>query len=107
MIGQPVYHVYIVALVLTTLTAGGAAQAGDAAEGSRIAEHLCSSCHVASNRSGGTDAVPTLESIARDPRRGPEWARQWLSDPHPPMPNPNLTRAEIENVTAYLQSLAQ
>jgi mono/diheme cytochrome c family protein len=102
MIGRPVC---IAALLLTAVAAGGAAQAADPAAGGRIAEQWCSSCHVASNRSGGTDAVPTLETIARDPRRSPEWLRQWLSDPHPPMPNPHLTQAEIENVIAYLQSI--
>ena len=76
-------------------------------KGGRIAERWCSSCHVAGNRSGGTDAVPTLESIANDPRRSPEWVRQWLNDPHPPMPNLPLTRAQIEDVVAYLGSLSR
>jgi cytochrome c len=93
------------ALFLALVMAGGTAKAGNAVEGGKIAERWCSSCHVAGNRSAGTDAVPTLESIAKDPRRSPDWLRQWLSDPHPPMPNPHLTRAEIEDVVSYLQSL--
>jgi cytochrome c len=96
-------------LFLALVVTGGAAKAGNAVEGGRIAERWCSSCHVAGNhsagRSAGTDAVPTLESIAKDPRRSPDWLRQWLSDPHPPMPNPHLTRTEIEDVVSYLQSL--
>ena len=98
---------HTVALILALGAAGGTAWAGDPAEGRRIAERWCSSCHVAGNRSGGTDAVPTLESIANDRRRSPEWVRQWLNDPHPPMPNLPLTRAQIEDVVAYLQTLRQ
>lgn len=87
------------------ILAAGVAHAGDPANGRRVAERWCSSCHVVAGR-GGTDAAPTLESIARDRRREPDWVRQWLSAPHPPMPDPNLTRAEIEDVVAYLESLA-
>src|SRR4051812_39718562 len=93
------------ALFLALVAAGGAAKAGNAVEGGKIAERWCSSCHVAGNSSAGTDAVPTLESIAKDPPHSPDWLRQWLSDPHPPMPNPHLTRTEIEDVISYLQSL--
>jgi cytochrome c len=93
-------------LVLALGAVGSAARAADPVEGGRIAERWCSSCHVAGNRSGGTDAVPTLESIANDRRRSPEWVRQWLNDPHPPMPNLPLTRAQIEDVVAYLGGLS-
>jgi mono/diheme cytochrome c family protein len=96
-----------VALILALGAAGGTARAADPAEGHRIAERWCSSCHVAGDRSGGTDAVPTLESIANDRRRSPEWVRQWLNDPHPPMPNLPLTRAQIEDVVVYLGSLSR
>ncbi|HYG88441.1 MAG TPA: cytochrome c [Azospirillum sp.] len=90
--------------VIVLCLASGAASAADPAEGRRLAERWCSSCHVVASQ-GGTDAVPPLESIARDRRRGPEWVRQWLNAPHPPMPNPNLTSAEIDDVVAYLASL--
>jgi mono/diheme cytochrome c family protein len=94
-------------LLLALPMAGGPAYAGDPAEGRRIAERWCSSCHVAPGGGGGTDAVPTLEGIARDPRHDAGWLRQWLNDPHPPMPNLQLSHAEIENVVAYLQTLAR
>ena len=97
----------IAALILALGAAGGTVWAGDPAEGRMIAERWCSSCHVAGNRSGGTDAVPTLESISNDPRRSPGWVRQWLNAPHPPMPNLPLTRAQIEDVVAYLESLSR
>jgi mono/diheme cytochrome c family protein len=96
------------ALLLVTLSSAGVpAYAGDPVEGRRIAERWCSSCHVAPGGGGGTDAVPTLESIARDPSHDSGWLRQWLNDPHPPMPNIHLSHSEIENVVAYLQTLAR
>lgn len=91
--------------VLLAFPAGTGAQAADAAAGRRLAERWCTACHVVENRSGGTDAVPTLSSIARDPGRGPDWVRRWLSAPHPPMPDLNLSRNEIDDITAYLQTL--
>lgn len=97
-----------VAFLLMALSMAGApAYGADPVEGRGIAERWCSSCHVAPGRGGGTDAVRTLEGIARDPRHDPGWLRQWLNDPHPPMPNLHLSHAEIENVVAYLQTLAR
>ncbi|MBP2291451.1 cytochrome c [Azospirillum rugosum] len=104
----------ILAAVLIVLFAPApAVHAADAENGRRIADRWCASCHVvsgsgaATNRVGGTDAVPTLASIARDPARGPNWLRQWLTAPHPPMPNLNLSRTEIDDVVAYLETLSR
>lgn len=94
-----------VALV-ALLTGAALAQPADPVAGRRIANRWCTSCHVVDSSKGGTDAVPTLASIARDPRRGPDWVRQWLTSPHPPMPNLSLSRDEIEDVVAYLRSLS-
>ena len=94
--------------ILTMAVLGGSpALAADPVEGRRIAERWCSSCHVAADHGPGTDAVPTLERIAADPRHDPAWLRQWLNDPHPPMPDLHLSHAEIENVVAFLQTLAR
>lgn len=94
-------------LLVLAVTGGSPASAADPLEGRRIAERWCSSCHVAADRGPGTDAVPTLQRIAVDPRRDPGWLRQWLNDPHPPMPDLHLSHTEIENVVAYLQTLAR
>ena len=94
-------------LLALGLMGSGAARAADPAEGRLVTQRWCSSCHVVNARQGGTDAVPTLESIAKDRSRGPDWVRRWLNDPHPPMPNPNLTRREIDDVVAYLETLSR
>jgi Cytochrome c, mono- and diheme variants len=105
---NPVMPVALAALLFPVTMA----QAADALAGKRIADRWCTSCHVVESGSKGspargTDAVPTLASIAHDPQRGPDWPRQWLTSPHPPMPDLNLSRAEIEDVVAYLQSLSR
>ncbi|MBB3264903.1 mono/diheme cytochrome c family protein [Azospirillum sp. OGB3] len=88
-------------------------QAADAEAGRSIADRWCAACHVipdgdADSRAvRGTDAVPTLSSIARDPNHNPNWLRQWLIFPHPPMPDLNLTRSETDDVIAYLQAMAR
>ncbi|MBK4720346.1 c-type cytochrome [Azospirillum sp. YIM DDC1] len=88
-------------------------QAADAEAGRSIADRWCAACHVISDGNAdspavrGTDAVPTLASIARDPNRGPNWLRQWLVAPHPPMPDLNLSRSETDDVIAYLQRMAR
>lgn len=103
-----------VTTALAVLLGGAhAAGAADAEAGRRIADRWCTACHVVSGNGaatggvGGTDAVPTLASIAHDPKRGPDWLRQWLTAPHPPMPDLNLSRTETDDVVAYLQSLSR
>ncbi|MBP2227979.1 mono/diheme cytochrome c family protein [Azospirillum agricola] len=98
--------VIAVALLLASPGVQAAATA-DPAVGRRIVERWCSSCHVSGAQGGGTDAAPTLDSIAKDRGRGPDRIRGWLADPHPPMPNMGLTRGEIDAVVAYLESLAR
>lgn len=84
-----------------------AAATVDPAAGRRIVERWCSSCHVSGAQGGGTDAAPSLDSVANDRGRGPDRVRGWLAAPHPPMPDVSLTRAEIDAVVAYLESLVR
>lgn len=57
------------------------------------------------DRSGqGSDAAPPFVAVARQNTRG--WVRAWLAAPHPPMPNFNLSRQQIDDIVAYLDSLA-
>lgn len=95
-----------VALALMAgILAAGAAHAQDPADGRRIAQRWCSSCHVVAPGAGGSDAARPFEAVANDPNFTPDGARAWLADPHPPMPNLALTREEIEAVIGYIASL--
>ncbi|NJO37736.1 MAG: hypothetical protein HC871_09095 [Rhizobiales bacterium] len=33
--------------------------------------------------------------------------KAWLADPHPPMPNLSLSRLEIDDLLAYIESLGR
>ena len=82
------------------------AQAGDSAEGRRLALQWCTSCHVVDeSQENASDAAPPFFEIANDPSRSSAGLRAWLADPHPPMPPVNLTHRETEDVIAYLESL--
>lgn len=97
----------IAAAVFTALSAAAGAQAtGDAAQGHALAQRWCSSCHIVDERSQAPDIAPPFSAIAR--RQGPDhaWVRAWLAAPHPPMPKLDLSRQQINDVVAYLDSLA-
>jgi mono/diheme cytochrome c family protein len=87
------------------LIAGGARAEGNANYGRTIAQNRCSSCHVVeSNLKGGDTAAPFSE-IARKHGNDTAWVRTWLTSPHPPMQGMALSREEIDDIVAYLQSL--
>jgi mono/diheme cytochrome c family protein len=43
--------------------------------------------------------------MARDLKYRPSFIRGWLMDPHPPMPGIMLSRQQINDIIAYLQTL--
>ena len=78
---------------------------GDAARGAVIAKRWCVNCHVVSaDQTSAKVDVPTFADIARR-RQDDRALSRFLVDPHPPMPNLNLTRQEIDDVVAYIRSL--
>ena len=91
------------AVVLTSAAAPAAAQ-GDPEVGRELALRWCTSCHVVDLEGHGADAGPALLG---DGQRTPDELRGWLAAPHPPMPNFDMSRQEIEDIVAYLESLAE
>lgn len=81
------------------------ALAADAAAGAAMAQQWCSGCHVADGAKRGSDAAPSFADIARRAHSDKSWVRTWLIQPHPPMPNLNLTRKEIDDIIAYLETV--
>jgi mono/diheme cytochrome c family protein len=79
--------------------------AGDPESGRTVAEGWCASCHALGRPQTATDAAPAFVTIAQHGHADPGRLRAWLTDPHPPMPNPGLSRQQIEDVIAYLQQL--
>lgn len=80
------------------------AASADAAAGKRLVDQWCVACHVPEQRARSSDSAPPFTVLAAR-GRDPGWLRAWLADPHPPMPNPSLTRQEIEDIVAYLGTL--
>lgn len=75
-------------------------------QGHKLAQQWCSGCHlVEAGQETGGDAAPPFMAVAQDPALTPERLTQWLSDPHPPMPNLSLANEEIAALVAYIGSL--
>jgi mono/diheme cytochrome c family protein len=83
-----------------------AAWAADRAAGERIAQRWCAACHIASpGQTRGADGVPTFEAIALDSAMNQERFRAALIGNHPAMPDAQLTRAQFDDLWAYVRAL--
>ena len=83
------------------------AKVPDPKNGLTLSRKLCSSCHLIgepTNASTPAD-VPSFPSIADRPSQSAEALTNWLVAPHPPMPDPHLTRKEIRDIAGYILSL--
>jgi mono/diheme cytochrome c family protein len=85
---------------------GGAAAAGDAAAGHALARQWCATCHVVDDQAKGPDTGPPFAAVAQGHGGDRSWVRAWLAAPHPPMSGIALTRQQIDDIVAYLDSLA-
>jgi mono/diheme cytochrome c family protein len=92
-----------VALALVTCSASGFA--ADAQRGKQFAGRVCAICHVVfKGQSPGDPNAPSLQLIAKS-RQFREKGLLWEN--HPKMPNLALTQEEMDDVTAYIKSLAK
>jgi len=98
--------VLMVACVYSSASAPPVWAAGDPARGHTLAQTWCSSCHTIERGGTGKDSAPPFASIAARGKPEQREARTFLNAPHPPMPNFNLARSEIDDIVAYLNSLA-
>lgn len=94
----------VLAAALTVAAAPALAQ-GDPREGRRIAERWCTSCHIIGVNTRGPDAAPPFVALASDPNKTEDYLKTWISNPHPPMPNFNLSRRDVDDLVAYIRSL--
>ena len=103
--------VVMLALCGATLPADAAATASksilDVTEGDRIAHTLCINCHAVDT--GGpairSDRLLSFSSIANQKNLTSTTLPAWLNTSHERMPDFNLTRDEIRQVSAYILSL--
>lgn len=80
------------------------ASAADVAMGARLAQRWCTACHVIGKGGHGQDTAPSLPPAAAS-HRDRTWLHAWLTSPHPSMPDMHLSREEIDDIIAYLDSL--
>ena len=80
--------------------------AADAGKGVQLAQQWCASCHMIEGVSGRTvqEGPPSFRSIARA-GLGTDQLRAFLSHPHGSMPDLSLTRAEMDDLLAYIGTL--
>ncbi len=92
------------ALLLTaTVLAPSGAIAADAHHGGELATRWCAACHiVASDQKSGTTQAPPFSAIAKLPRFDAARLALFLLEPHPKMPDMNLSRNEAADLAAYI-----
>jgi cytochrome c len=95
----------ILALLMLGLVAAHTARA-DAAKGAQLARQWCANCHVIANNSSASvpQGPPTFPAIAHSGMT-PDQLRAFLSHPHGSMPDLALSRAEIDDLIGYIQTL--
>lgn len=94
----------ILAMALVAASASGqTATAANVANGERLAQRWCSSCHIVASdqRKGGTDAPP-FSTIAKDGSLDGAKLAFYLLSPHPHMPDFGLTRDAASDLAAYI-----
>jgi len=99
---------FAIAFALSAAAATSAAAPADPAQGEKLAKRWCAACHVvAADQTQGADNVPAFASIAKTPGFNADNIAQFLMDPHPKMPDMQLTRDEAKDLGAYIASLAR
>jgi mono/diheme cytochrome c family protein len=98
---------FVVALVALSITTSAVpARAADVEKGQQLARQWCANCHAVDSKSDGTvqQGPPTFLAIAHG-GMSTDQLTGFLSHPHGAMPDLSLTRVEISDVIAYIETL--
>ena len=93
-------------LIFLMLALGNAYPArADADSGAQLARQWCANCHVIGNNSAGPvpQGPPSFQMIAHSGLTVDQ-LRAFLSHPHGAMPDLSLTRTEIDELIAYINT---
>jgi cytochrome c len=101
---KPLYA--LLALTLVACLAVARPAHGDAAQGAQIARQWCANCHLIGGNAAGPvpQGPPSFQMVAHSGMTADQ-LRAFLSHPHGSMPNLALTRAEIDDLISYIESL--
>jgi cytochrome c len=102
-------HYRLPGLILISLMLAGIAAPpvqADVSKGGQLARQWCASCHVIGDSPGSTvhEGPPSFRTIARSGTNA-EQLRSFLTHPHGAMPDLSLTRAEIDDLIGYIETL--
>ena len=79
--------------------------AADSTNGATLAKRWCAACHVvAADQQSGSTQAPPFSAIADKAGFDIEKLAHFLLEPHPKMPNMNLSRNEVADLAAYIAS---
>ncbi|HEY1259225.1 MAG TPA: c-type cytochrome [Stellaceae bacterium] len=96
----------IALIVVGSITAASASFAADPVKGGQLAQQWCSSCHVVGQTAPKTvqQGPPSFRMIAQSGETQDQ-LRTFLSHPHGAMPSLSLSRTEIADLIAYIETL--
>jgi len=96
----------VAAFAALTITAD--AFAADADHGETLAKRWCAACHVvAPDQTHGQDNVPPFATVAKIPGFNADLIARFLMNPHPKMPDMQLSRDEADDLAAYIVQQAK
>ena len=74
--------------------------------GETLVKRWCAACHlVAADQKAATTEAPAFAYVAKGPDFDTAKIASFLLDPHPKMPNMELSRDEAADITAYIATL--
>jgi mono/diheme cytochrome c family protein len=92
------------AAIIVSLLASSAF-AADPGRGEAVVKRWCADCHmVAAGQPTSTEAPP-FSSIAKRPDFDTTRIAFFLLDPHPKMPDMQLSRADVADIATYIATL--
>jgi cytochrome c len=97
------------ALAATLSFASAHAAQMDVTEGKTLAEAWCSSCHVVAPtpraQSVAPGSPPDFSAVAKAPTTTEQGLTVFLQVPHPPMPDFQMSRSQVNALVIYILSL--
>ena len=93
-------------MVISAVFVSASAFAADPDHGKTLAQRWCVNCHlVGPDQHNATTDAPPFASVAKMPDFNESRLAFFLLDPHPKMPNMQLTRDDATDLAAYIASL--